>query len=64
VDEVDVTEGVAQLYYDRIEATCKGKSALCPKFSSNDIEQVVLLAFFRSLQMWKMRELRKTSNVV
>ena len=25
VEEVDIIEGVAQLFYDRIEATCKGK---------------------------------------
>ncbi len=24
VEEVDIIEGVAQLFYDRIEATCKG----------------------------------------
>ena len=24
VEEVDIVEGVAQLFYDRIEATCKG----------------------------------------
>ena len=25
VEEVGIVEGVAQLFYDRIEATCKGK---------------------------------------
>ncbi len=27
VEEVAIVEGVAQIFYDRIEATCKGKGA-------------------------------------